>query len=93
MPELELTWGYVLKIWWAAAWRAVVFGNLCAGAVVGIVGIALLIIGHREWGQHAGMYELVAIIAWFLGSLMGLRLALKANYRDFRIVLVPPLAV
>jgi hypothetical protein len=46
MQELELTWGQVVRIWWAAFWRWLIWGNLIAGFILGIIGIALWASGY-----------------------------------------------
>jgi hypothetical protein len=95
MQELELTWGRLFRIWWAAAWRSWVFASLFGGAAAGILAISLLIVGHPEWGRFPWMISIVEL-AWIPAFLMALRLALRAKYRNFRIVLVslepPPAA-
>lgn len=93
MQELELTWGRVFRIWWAAAWRSFVFASLFGSAIAGILAISLVVIGHREWARP-WMLDIVDV-AWIPAFLMGLRLALRAKYRTFRIALVllePPAA-
>jgi hypothetical protein len=85
MQELELTWSQVIRIWWAAFWRWLVLANLATVLYGGVIGIALLILGHRNWGE------------WFLNgifvvsapaAILAFRLALKVPYKGFRIVIV-----
>jgi hypothetical protein len=89
MKSIELSWGRVVKIWWAALWRSVIFANLFGGAVAGIAGIVMAILGHREWGASEWFLDVVTV-AWLPAFMMGTRLALRARYRDFRIILVEP---
>ena len=46
--ELQLTWGRLIRFWWAAAWRSVIFANLFGGALAGIMGITLSLLGHKN---------------------------------------------
>jgi len=87
MRELELTWGQVVRIWWAAFWRWFVLTNLATGLYGGVIGIAILIVGHRNWTEWLvnGIFAVSVPAAIF-----AVRLALKAPYRGFRIVIVAP---
>jgi|HubBroStandDraft_2_1064218.scaffolds.fasta_scaffold71361_4 hypothetical protein len=87
MEELEITWGRLFRIWWAAAWRSFVFASLFGGAAAGILAISLVVMGHAEWGRFPWIIDIVEL-AWIPAFLMGLRLAFRAKYRDFRIVLI-----
>jgi len=89
MKSVELTWGRVTKIWWAALWRSLIFANLFGGAAFGIAGILMAILGHREWGASQWFLNLVSV-AWIPAFLMSMRLALRARYRDFQIMLIEP---
>lgn len=89
--EIKLTWWRLLRFWWAAAWRSVIFANLFGGALVGIAGIALWLLGYKYLeGDAANLFLDSAIVAWIPGFLFAIRSALKLPYRDFRIALVAP---
>jgi hypothetical protein len=49
MQELKLTWGQVIRIWWAVFWCWLVLNQFTVGILGAIIGVPLLIIGHREW--------------------------------------------
>jgi len=87
MQEMELTWGQVIRIWWAAFWRWIIWANLTVDLYAGLVGISLLIFGHSEWGQSHWAYDGI-ILASIPGAIIALRLALKVPYKGFRIVIV-----
>ncbi len=79
MTELEATWGRVLEVWWSLVWR---------GATVGIVaGIAadlvLAFIGVPDYSKYVGA------IAGIFGGIWAVRVAIRTDHSDFRIVLVP----
>jgi len=85
---VEQTWSRIARFWWGATWRSLVFGNLFFGAAAGIVGITLLMFGHREWAS-ARLFADILLLAWVPGSLCGIWNALRITYRDFRIVFTP----
>ncbi len=89
--ELQLTWGRLIRFWWAAAWRSVIFANLFGGALAGIMGITLSLLGHKNLeGDLANLFLDAMLLAWIPGFLFAIRSALRLPYRDFRIVLIPP---
>jgi len=87
MQELEVTWGRVASVWWLLAWRGVL-GGLLIGAAVGFV-IGLV-------GFFAGLsLEAINLLSTVAGAAVGLlwalvvvRMALKKQYGEFRLVLV-----
>jgi len=89
MQELELTWDQVVRIWWAAFWRWLIWANLFVGAVLGTIAIVLWAMGIR----FVPLSPWVTTAAYILAippGFMALRLAIKAPYRGFRIVIVAP---
>jgi hypothetical protein len=46
MQTLDLTWGRLLKIWWAAFWKG------RAGLLVAVIPLVILEIDNREFYQH-----------------------------------------
>ena len=90
MQELELTWGQVIRIWWAAFWRWLILAKLMIGLNAGVVGIALLAIGRREWVIADWPYRVALLAGYISAAIMALRLALKARYKNFRIVIIAP---
>jgi ABC-type Fe3+-siderophore transport system permease subunit len=88
MQELEVTWRRVMGVWWLVAWRSVV-GAVLIGAAIGFV------IGSV--GALAGIPEQsLTILGTAAGAIVGLvwaivvvRMALRKQYSDFRLALVP----
>ena len=87
MPELELTWGRSTRITWAFLWRLIGFTFLFGGAVGGVLAVVIALSGHPEWGQSRWVYNWIDI-AWFPALFMALRTALRARYKEFRIILI-----
>lgn len=87
MQELELTWGQVVRIWWAIFWRWLVLNQFTVAILGAAIGIPLLLIGHREW-VRADIWALASLIAYFPSAAIAVRLALNAKYKGFRIVIV-----
>lgn len=88
MQELEPTWGRVLSVWWLVAWRSAV-GALLLGAAVGFVFGAIAAL--QNWPA-----DKIQMVSSVLGGLIGVlwaivvvRMALKKQYSNFRIALVP----
>jgi hypothetical protein len=88
MQELEVTWARVLSVWWLIEWRAIAGGLVTGGAVGAVLGVAF---AFTDWDSgRAGELELVfggiVGLAW---TFIATRMALRKQYRDFRIVLLP----
>ena len=88
MP-LELTWGRVLRIWWAAFWRGLILANLFVGVIAGTAGITLVLLGHRDWGRSLWLSNSI-LLSFIPAGIVALRLALRTRYSGFRIVVLPP---
>jgi hypothetical protein len=88
--ELEITWGRVVRIWWAYAWRnliAIVVAMLAGGIMGGIMGFIL--------GAAGVPIETIKIIVMPIGFILGLvisvfpmKMILGKNFGEFRLVLV-----
>ena len=88
MPELEKTWKRILSVWWLVLWRGFV-GGLLLGVLVGvIVGGTGILLG---WGSDVGtrLSGILGSAAGILWSVAVTRMALRKNYRGFRIALLP----
>ncbi len=88
MEELKPTWGRVMSVWWLVAWRSAV-GALLLGAVAG--GVFGSIAALRNWPADS-----IQTGALILGGVFGVLwaivvvgMALKKQYSNFRIALVP----
>lgn len=89
MQELELTWSQVIRIWWAIFWRWLVLNQFTVAVLGAVIGIPLLLIGHREW-VRADQWALASLIAYFPSAAVAVRLALKAPHKGFRVVIAAP---
>jgi hypothetical protein len=79
MKEFEATWGRVLEVWWSLVWRGVTVGivaGIAADFVLGFVGLP-------DYGRYVGT------LTGFFGGIWAVRTAIRTQYSDFRIVLVP----
>lgn len=87
METVELSWGNVLKIWWAWAWRSML-GALAIGFSIGFVAGftgAALKYDMKPFAVPANIFGFFIGLGW---SICCLRWALKKTYRNFRIVLI-----
>jgi F420-0:gamma-glutamyl ligase-like protein len=90
MQELEITRQRVLSVWWCAWGRGMV-GAILGGGVLGfLIGFfnALLKLGLPD--ALPGIVGAILGIVW---SFVVIRMALRKQYKEFRIVLVPHQAV
>lgn len=88
--ELDVTWGRLMRIWWAWFWRSLVasavaapvayLGGLWFGALVNLLGLPVWLGGLL--GGAAG------VILGLLVSLLTLSQILGRNFGDFRLVLL-----
>ena len=88
MQELDPTWGRVMSVWWLLAWRTMVGAVLLGGAVVFVFGA---ITALADWPADK-IQSVSAVLGGVIGALWGIvvvRMALKKQYGDFRIALVP----
>ena len=86
--ELEVTWGRTIRFWWAAVWLAALIG-MGAGFVIGFVGgVWAALAGHPEY-VRAPWFPFIGVPLWIPLVLWGMRRALRKQYSDFRIVLLP----
>jgi uncharacterized membrane protein len=88
MQELEPTWARAISVWWLIIWRGVVGAGVIGGVVgfiIGFVGGAVgasataLSIGSSGAGLVIGTVWMVVVV----------RMALRKQYGDFRLALVP----
>lgn len=88
MQELEPTWGRVLSVWWLLAWRSMV-GALLIGAVLGTAFAAFAAL--RNWPAESIQASGTAITALIglIWVIVVVRMALKKQYGNFRIALLP----
>ena len=65
--ELEVTWGRALRVWWAVAWRCLLFGGLAGGAVGCVIGFIVGFIGGSP-GSDRGSPGSGRVSSSFAGS-------------------------
>lgn len=83
---LDVNLDRTLIIWWAIAWRQLVFG-LLAGAVLGFgSGFILGLAGHAELAPAIGM--LLGWLAMIPISIVVLRIVLQKKFQTFSICLI-----
>ncbi len=88
MQELEVTWARVLRVWWLIEWRAIAGGLVTGGALGAVLGVAL---AFSDWdsSQASPFYLAIGTAVGIAWTLIAVRMALRKQYRDFRIVLLP----
>jgi hypothetical protein len=82
MPRTEIPWSQVLSIWWAAAWRAALFGYGIT-PVIGFVFALTVRSDLQPWLAPILSIWPPAVTVWALWF------ALSTEYRGFRIVIAP----
>lgn len=89
--ELEVTWGRLVRIWWAYVWRnlitlvVVLIGGMVLGGIIGfIMGLA----GADKSTIRLVTMPLGAIIG-LAASFVPLKLILGKDFGEFRLLLVP----
>ena len=83
---LPLTWGRVIRVWWAYYWPVTLVGGvigLCAGTLAGVV----LAATHSKLNPSMVAASLGGILAVPL-SVIFVRRSLEKSYREFKIQLV-----
>jgi hypothetical protein len=88
--EVEITWGRVIRVWWAYFWRNLlaIFAAVIAGAIVG--GLIGFVMGAMGLNISAIQY-VTASVGAFLGlslSVMPIKMILGKDFGQFRLVLV-----
>ena len=84
MEELELTWGRLLKVYWAAFWKGT------AGILVVVIPLVALEIREPEFSHRWYAALNLPVSAWaILVWVIALRSALRKTYSDFRVALLP----
>lgn len=88
--ELEITWGRVVRIWWAYCWRnliAIIVAMLVGAVIGGIFGFIL--------GAAGASATTIKIVVMPIGAILGLvisifpmKMILGKDFGEFRLVLV-----
>lgn len=88
--EMDITWGRVIKVWWAYAWRN--FLTIIACVIVAtILGFIMgLVMGAA--GAHPSTVKAVTVPVGFITgiafSIIPIKMILGKDFGDFRLVLV-----
>ena len=96
MPQANVTWGLVLRVWWAFMWRAMgAFFLLCGGCFVIAVLAGAFCMKFLGWPvphvmETVGPFYLTGLaLAFPLAGLWAFDLLLKARFSGQRLVLMP----
>ena len=101
MQELEATWGRAARVWWLIMWRGVLGGVLlgaAVGVIVGIITVAVILGTHGTLVdlEDQPIYRTGIALGAILGVIIGIgwyivvvRMALRKQYRGFRLSIVP----
>jgi hypothetical protein len=88
MPELETTWGRMVRVRWLFMWRAAI-GVFALNIPIAIVlGLRIRNLG---WPESVAMWLLnfTPLIIGLPWSIVVMRMALRKRYDGFRVVLIP----
>ncbi|MDH3830267.1 MAG: hypothetical protein OEV12_02370 [Gammaproteobacteria bacterium] len=90
MEEIQVTWGYAIKIWWSLTWRVALFGGLAGFALGLLFGLFGAATGTADevvysWVQIGGMLVTIPVGIWVVKSI------LNKDFKKYRIILVPSL--
>ena len=88
--ELEITWGRVVRVWWAYLWR-----NLIAVVVAMLIGILLGFLLGFILGAVGVPTQTIKLIVTPIGAILGLaisifpmKMIMGKDFGEFRLVLV-----
>jgi hypothetical protein len=97
VQELEITWKRVIRIAWLLLWRGAVGGAVIGAVIGGVVGFIIGFIDALMGVPRDVSLSIIRISGAIVGSLVGLvwtcvvvRMALRKQFSDFRLALVPP---
>ena len=89
MPaELEPTWKRAVAVWWLILWRSLLGGMLGGLAIGWVLGFVLGFAGVPQ----SQITIAAAIVGWIVGlvaNVVAVQMALKKQYAEFRLALIP----
>jgi xanthine/uracil permease len=88
--ELEITWGRVVRVWWAYCWRnliAIVVAMILGGIVGFIIGFMMTMLGASITEVQYVTAPLGALIGLAL-SVIPMKMILGKDFGEFRLALI-----
>ncbi|WP_294343609.1 hypothetical protein [Prosthecochloris sp.] len=89
--ELEITWGRVIRVWWAHLWRslvAAIVSMLLGGLVGGIIGAIFYMVGVTSPETLQLVITPISIVIGLVVSVFPIKMILGKDFGEFRLVLV-----
>jgi hypothetical protein len=90
LVELEITWGRIIRVWWAFAWRnlILIFVSMLIGGIFGTVaGFVGALLGF----SLEAIQMVVVPISFLIGvaiSVVPFKLLLGKDFKGFKLVLI-----
>jgi len=98
MEPVEITWSRGMSVWWLIFWRSLVGGTILAaiaGIIVGFI-VGFVMTSSSQGGDLSSVQQAGAVAGQIVGCIVGLlwgvyvvRMALRKQYKEFRLALVP----
>jgi len=88
--EIEVTWGRVVRVWWAYLWRNLI-AIVAAGILGGIVGFVIgVVMGSLGFDATTIKYTATTIgaVLGLVVSVIPMKMILGKDFGEFRLVLV-----
>ncbi|PWW83169.1 MULTISPECIES: hypothetical protein [Prosthecochloris] len=89
--ELEITWGRVIRVWWAYLWRnlvAILVATILGAIVGGVMGAILYMSGVTSVETLQLVITPISIAIGLVISLFPIKMILGKDFGEFRLVLV-----
>ena len=87
MKKLEVTWWRVIRIWWAWAWRYILYIVVISFPLGFTIGLVAGMTGYGHLAESIG--NIVSALMGIPLSIWVLKVILEKQYSDFQIMLVP----
>jgi len=87
--QYKLTQSHVASVWWCVAWRSAALAtafNFASAVVLLLICIAI----DATSAFQAGVFTISYILMSFLGGFVAVGMALKKQYKGFRLAVVGP---
>lgn len=89
--ELEITWGRVIRVWWAYLWRnlvAILVATILGAIVGGVMGAILYMSGVTSAETLQLVITPISIVIGLVISVFPIKMILGKDFGEFRLVLV-----